>query len=623
MIYKLFKLKIDSLYRRMGACSVHTSVYLPFRLFSIEGNFRYKFYLLVLLPFFGGISIYPITAKKSKSLETLEWPIYGHKVIDTHLYSWDKSFFAINVDNEIVHITFPNGKLQRKKKYEYSGSPDIIKHFTLQSGSLFVAIFKEAQRIQLTGVSSKGRLTYDTSFNVDINIELADIRINKEGAPLCLFYYKEKRNYAIGLWEAGVLKDIYRIQYPIDYIFFQWETKTVHMLHQLDNHYYWSVWSKQYYYQLKLPFHILAPSFFSIGHRVFLMGIELVGTLWKFSVNYDKLVSAKIASNPELRYTNQIVPVIHQKRLKLFMPNIAFNKVWRVQFNNFFKNTRAGALSSNNLFLGEKVHFLTYQSGLYMLMETDKRHLYLQSWNSQKLHLYNFRWKISLKKPPSLTISWDKSTPGKYLYEYLLDNKDDSEPIGEPTSFPNERIKITNVQDGHHVFHLRVVDSNTKKKSYLYHLPIFWLYEPPEPRVIFLNAVSPSTFLPGLIQFYIRNQLPIEYYAKISQQPKDKPDQRLNIQRGIISLNANLKIGWYYLHIRARDPNTKKQSTIMHIPFAIRPYDPNIERLDAKTDTTRTSLEELKKSVIKNKDDLAKLKNIREQLEKFKQEVAE
>ena len=618
MIHKPCKLKKDDVNCRIDAHNIHRSIHAPFHLFP---NFRHKCYWFIFFLFLGGISIYPVSTKKSKNLEAIQWPINGHKVIDTHLYSWNKSFFTINRDDEIVHMTFPKGKLQKKKIYEYSRSPDIIKHFALQSGDLFVAIFKEAQQIRLTGSNSKGILTYDASFNVGVNIELADIRISKKGAPLCLLYYKEKRHYAIGVWKGGVLKDIYRIQYPIDYIFFQWETNTAHMLHQLDNHYYWSVWSKKYYYQLKLPFHILAPSFFAIGRRVFLMGIDLSGTLWKFSVNYDKLVSARIASNSELRYTRQIIPIVYQKKLQFFMPNLSFNKVWRIKFNNFFKNSTTGALSSNYIFLGKRVHFLNYQKKLYMLMGTNKQHLYLQRWNSQKLHLYNFRWKINLKTPPSLTVSWGKSIQGKYRYQYLLDNKASSEPIGEPASFPNEKITIANVQDGHHVFHLRVINVKTKEKSYLYHLPIFWLYEPPEPQIVFLNTVSPSTFLPGVMKFYIKNQLSIEYYVKISQQPKDKPTQRLNIQSGIIHLNVNLKIGWYYLHIHARDPNTKKQSTVIHLPFAIKPYDPYIERLDTKTDTARTSLEELKKRVIKNQKDITELKNIRKQLEKFKSTV--
>ena len=78
-------------------------------------SFRHKCYWFIFFLFLGGMSIYPVPTKRSKSLEAIQWPIDGHKVIDTHLYSWNKSFFTINKDDEIVHITFPKGKLQKKK----------------------------------------------------------------------------------------------------------------------------------------------------------------------------------------------------------------------------------------------------------------------------------------------------------------------------------------------------------------------------------------------------------------------------------------------------------------------------------------------------------------------------
>ena len=576
-----------------------------------------RFYWIFL--FLAGSAALPA---QSVDLENNRWPFYGYQVIDTHLYRWKERFFALTKKGELVRFSFPKGKVERKEIYYYLDTPDIIKHFTLKSGDLFVTIYKKDKKIRLNAFNPKGKPIYSKTFNVKVNIEQADIRVDQEGRPECLLYHREKHNYGISLWQRGKIRDVYRIHHPIDYVFFQIKNKTAHLLHQIGNDYYWAVWSKRHYYQLKLPLHVLNPSFFSIGKKVFVLGVDLSGTVWKFTINYNRVVSSRVVSNPELRFIHNIIPLVHKKKLRLFMPTMASNKVWSIQFNNFLKNLQAGGLRSQKVFLGESIHFLSHQEKLYMIMQTKSLHLYLQKLNTRKLHLYNFRWSINLSSPPSLSISWETSRRKNYLYQYLLDRQDDSEPVGEGAPFPNNRLRIRNVKDGRHVFHLQAIDPKTRKKSYLYHIPIFWLYEPPEPKVIFLNTISPSTFLSGRIRFYIKNGLPIQYYADINTKPEHRPRRLLKDSSGTIQLNANLKTGWYYLHIQARDPKTRRLSTINHIPFAIKPYDPDIEREDPETDTTRTSLEELEKQIIKNKDNVVKLKKIRRQLESLKRKKA-
>ena len=578
------------------------------------------------LPFYGIVffltgSVAP--QAQSVELENNAWAFYGYKVIDTHLYRWKERFFALTKKGELVRFSFPKGKVKRKEIYDYSDTPDIIKHFALKSGDLFVTIYKEDKKIRLNAFNPKGRAIYAKTFDVEVNIEQADIRVDQEGQPECLLYHRERHNYGVSLWRRGKIQDVYRIYHPIDYVFFQIKNKTVHMLHQIDNDYYWAVWSRRRYYQLKLPRHVLSPSFFSIGKKVFVLGVDLSGTIWKFTISYNRVISSKIVSNPELRFTQNIIPLVHKKKLRLFMPTVASNRIWSIQFNDFLKNRQSGGLTSQKVFLGERIHFLSHQKKLYMIMQTKSPHLYLQKLNTRKLHLYNFRWSIDLSRPPSLSISWETSRRKNYLYQYLLDHQNDSEPVGEGTSLPNNRLRIKNVKDGRHVFHLQAIDPKTRKKSYLYHIPIFWLYEPPEPKVVFLNTISPSTFLSGRLRFYIKNGLPIEYYADINTRQEHRPRRLLRDSSGTILLSTNLKTGWYYLHIQARDPKTRRLSTINHIPFAIKPYDPYIEREDPETDTTRTSLEELKKQIIKNKDNVVKLREIRRQLEALKKKEFE
>ena len=585
---------------------------------------------------------YPIHSITAASLEDEAWPLFGFSAVETHLYRWEEKFFAVNKKGLLYKFDFVDHKLKKKEIYEYPSEPDIIKHFLLESGDLFVAVFKKEKKVILNAFDVEGDEIYSDSFDLDFVVELADIRVNKKGRPVCIFYYYEDYNYVISKWTSGNLEEIYRIHYPIDHIFFQQgsdskktsgkikknaheKNETIHMLHQKNNDYYWSVWSRKNYYEVWLPFHILTPNFFSIGRYTFLVGVDPKGNLWRFTLSKNKLIRSKLAYNYGFKFIHQIIPIVYQKTFQLIMPSKESNVVWRLQFSNFFRNIKIGKLARQKTFWAYRIHLLNYRDELYIMIETENRHIYFQKWNSSRLHLYNFKWEINAnRKRSDLKISWEtprkRSKKKKYLYYKFLDQKKNSEPIGELTSLPGNSIKISNLPDGHHTLHIQAVDSKNKKSS-LYHIPLFWLYDPPEPEVIFLNSVSPSAFLPGVLKFYIKNQTQIDYYYAINQIPKYEPTRKLNLRQGVASVDINFKTGWYYLHIRSRDPKSKKYSTILDVPFFINPFDPDSEHLDIKTDSLRVKIRALQKSILKNKKNSAKLKKIQERLKELQKEL--
>ena len=67
--------------------------------------------LFILVPIFFA---YPILSNKSIGLESIEWSLYGYKVIDTHRYYWKKIFFAISDKSELIKLSFPKDKLKKK-----------------------------------------------------------------------------------------------------------------------------------------------------------------------------------------------------------------------------------------------------------------------------------------------------------------------------------------------------------------------------------------------------------------------------------------------------------------------------------------------------------------------------
>ena len=76
------------------------------------------------------------------------WPIFGHTVIDTHLNHWQEQFFTLDEEGRLFKFSFGSGRIKKQEVYDYSDPPDIIKHFSLESGDLFVAIFKKEKKIR-------------------------------------------------------------------------------------------------------------------------------------------------------------------------------------------------------------------------------------------------------------------------------------------------------------------------------------------------------------------------------------------------------------------------------------------------------------------------------------------
>ena len=553
------------------------------------------------------------------------WPIYGYFIVETHLYYSGNKFFGVKSNGKLYRFKSNKNKTIRKKVYNLPTQPDIIKHFTLKSeDDLLVAIFKKKKKIILLSFDKDAKLIYVKKFNLNFVVDLVDIRVNNKGEPLCLLYYYYRSNYVISLWSLKGISDIYRVEYPIDHIFFQWRTRTIHMLHKKDNQYHWAIRNENNrYYQLKLPTYIFNPTFFSIGRYTFLVGVDLKGTLYRFALQSNRISATKIIQNSRLGDIDQIIPIVFKRRLQFFMPSKSDYTIWRLRFNNFFRNSRVGGLQKKELFLVNKIVLFQEGKSLDILNQTKNLHTYRIPWINKGVNLYNIDWSVAPnRKPPILSISWKtKKSPRNYLYTYLLDQKKNSEPIGEASSLRNNRILFTNPKDGDYTLHLKARDIKTNQESYLYHIPIFWRYQPPEPKIVWLNETSPSTFSQGPIRFFIKNQGNAIYYAEMNQKAYHKPSRRLIIKNGVGTLNGNVKIGWYYLHIQARDPKSKKFSTVLHLPFSINPYDPFFERKHVENDSIRAEIKQLFKKLDQSKGDIKAIKKIQRRLDELNKKL--
>ena len=558
------------------------------------------------------------------SLFSADNSINNYKILDNHLYSWNEEFLALSKLGVLTLFTPSKDKIKSKILYTYREKPDIIKYFTLKEGYLVAAVVKKARDLIIIAFDKNYKIIFEDSYVLKNEILSADLRIDNEGSISCLFYWFKDENYVLSLWKNGTTKDLYRVELPIDQFFFQEEQKTIHMLNRYGKNYHWVIREKGNYLKVVLPFHILSPTFFSVGKYVFIVGIDIKGNLWRFNIRNNTLYQLKIDSNPNFRYVDSILPLIHKKQFKILLSSSFTNTVWSLKFYNFLTNSKIGQIETKKVITAGTISPLLVKDNLNLILQTSIEQIYIMNWEKEDQLIYDIKWDIDIKQNPiNLNINW-KSSSNSLLYSYILNDKKLSEPIMDFTVLSNNNISIKNPKEGQFYFHIQAKNEATKEESQIYHIPLFWLLIPPQPSVIFLNEISPSTFLPGKINFYITEQLPIEYFYEINNIPRTEPTKPLDIKNGVLSLDANLKIGWYYLHIRSKDPKSNKYSLTNHIPFSIKPYDPDQEKSDLsqiEVDTARSELDILFSELIANKKNLEKVKNIQERINKLEKKI--
>ena len=208
-----------------------------------------------------------------------------------------------------------------------------------------------------------------------------------------------------------------------------------------------------------------------------------------------------------------------------------------------------------------------------------------------------------------MSIQWKtKSSRKIFSYRYLLDHRKSSEPLDEFQYIKKNKIIFKNPKDGFYGFHIQLKDLKSKEKSPLYHIPIFWRYIPQEPEVELLNKQTKIHVNQGNLQFIIKNQAPMHYWAQVNDIPIYNPKKRINIKDGIVTIQNKLKPRRYFLHLKAQDQRSKQFSTILHKVFYVYPFDPSQKNLD----TCSTKLLKKVKVVSKKMQKAFQDKNIKE-----------
>ena len=118
------------------------------------------------------------------------WPLKGVEPINTYSEIWRGAFFSIQNSTEL-HLTVANQKQFRSNfLYNYEARPDIIKHFPLEENSnLVVAILKKKRKLVFVAFRASGEKFFEEEYDLAFYVIDADVRVNEEGRPVCLFYH--------------------------------------------------------------------------------------------------------------------------------------------------------------------------------------------------------------------------------------------------------------------------------------------------------------------------------------------------------------------------------------------------------------------------------------------------
>lgn len=500
-------------------------------------------------------------------------PLEDVELIPTHTQIWLGKTILIQNTRKLISVKEYDKKFKKKDLYTFRSRPDLIKHFALADGDLVVAVFNDKQEIIFIVFNSSGNVIYEKKYFLTYEVSEMDVRVDNDGNPLALFYSNRNMNHVVSLWKLNKNQDIINSERPIDRIFLQWSQKRVHLLYRSLGNIYWTVWKDAKYKRYRLPFFIKRPQFFQINGRMYLMGFDVYGNLYKFSIGGNNQIAAqKVSYSKSFQYVDDIIPVKYKKNIILLMPSRKLRKIFRIDFSDFRSARAKTRIQTRNMMTGFYFIPLMKKDGLYFNVVSEINYLYTEPWKIRQPYLYDFEWFIDAEsKKPKLTMQWKSSLPG-LTYRYLFSNRKNIDPLDDRHKIPGNRIIKENLKSGKYYLHIQAIDG--RKKSWLYRIPIFWKYSPSEPYIFLLNEVTPRTIKSGNIEFFINNLDNVDYYASISSVPKEKPIKKINHTKGKISVPAKLKPGRYFLHVRSRDPKSGLYSSTNHFLFFVYPYNP-------------------------------------------------
>lgn len=569
-----------------------------------------KYFIIILL--FLMTSFQSLYSYTGRPLEDVEF-------IPTHTMIWLGKTFLLKNTRDLISVKETDKKFASKKIYTFRTRPDLIKHFALADGDLVVAVFNDSREIIYIVFNPSGNIIYEKKYFLNYEVNELDVRVDSDGNPLALFYSNRNMNHVVSLWKMNKSQDIINSEHPVDRIFLQWSHEKVHMLYRSLGNIYWTIWKDAKYQRYQLPFFIKRPQFFQIKGRMYLVGFDVYGNLYKFYIAGDKVVTQKVKYFQSFQYVDEIIPVQYDKSIIFLMPSRKLKKIFRIDFSDF-ANARAKAnFQVRSMMTGFYFVPLMKKDGLYFNVISDINFLYSEPWKVREPYLYDFEWSLDIQNPkPKLIMQWKSSLPG-LTYQYLFSKKKNIDPLDDRHKIPGNRIIKENLKSGKYYLHIQAFDGN--KSSWLYRIPIYWKYSPSEPYIFLLNEVTPRTIKSGNIEFFINNLDNVEYYASISSAPKDLPKIKINHTKGKIVLSANLKPGRYFLHVQSKDPKTGLFSSANHHMFFVYPYNPEQDETLKENAEKMGRLQFILQKIRENRKNPKELKKWMAELKKLKENM--
>ena len=549
------------------------------------------------------------------------WPLKGVEPINTYSEVWRGAFFSIKNSTEL-HLTVANEtQVHSNFMYNYEARPDIIKHFPLEENSnLVVAILKKKRKLVFVAFRADGEKFFEEEYDLAFYVIDADVRVNEEGRPVCLFYHIKNNNHVITLWQNGATKDILYNDDPIYQIDLNWENKIINVLNRFRAKLYWTISRNENIKKFELPF-MRRMAFHYNQNKKFLFGADLEGNLWRVRVINGKVRRQKIITKKEFRYIDRILISSLGQRLILLMPSSRTNSIWWLTFEDINGNIVRGKPKRKRLFTSKKIHPIILNNKLNLLIETELKHLYLEPWKNKNPHINQIKWKVSTDSGSSkLIIQWMTKPKKYYKYSYLLDHRPDSSPLNEYSFNKKNKITKVNLNDGFYGFHLRI--KKGKYTSPLYHIPIEWRYNPDQPDISIKNEIAPNLVAPGSLRFFIMNPAPVHYYAAINSKPNFKPKKKITLKKGMATVGKNLRPGRYYLHIRARDQRSGLFGSTLHYLFFVDPYNPEQDSSLRENNKTMSELKFILRKIQESKEDAKELKKWVKKLKELQTRIA-
>lgn len=523
-----------------------------------------------------GFALALIVAGSRPAQSANDWPISKLRIIKTQWSSWITRFFAMDDANQLIYVRVIDQKQQQMVITKFRRTPDLIKHFPMDDGDLVVTVYNPEKIMHFIAMDFSGTVKYSNEFALGYNVYDVDARVNiKAGNPSCLFYAYDKKNYAIKYWSEQRTHDIMVSREPIELMFLQWADGGVHYVSSSPAGHTWVFWKDGDYRSYTLPLPIRHARFYKFRDTMHLIGIDLEGGLWQFDVATGKLRENLLLKDPRLTYVEKVIPLKFHKELNIILTADHMSSAYRLVYDDFPKPKTKPRLEERRLFWPGKIYPLIDNTNhLNFLLETEIRHIFLETWSAPTAIITDIDWRLDLKRnPPVMMVHWASPAGSEYAYRYLLDQNPDSEPLNEAKLIPSNTLQFSARKEGAYVLHLQVRNLRSGAYSRIYHIPLLWQYAPPEPEVLLQRQLAPRMVTPGRVDFLIQNLEPGEYYAGIDTKPDTVPKNKIKAAGGRISFNVPKGAGRYYLHLAVRDPRSRVLSPVHHFLFFVSPFD--------------------------------------------------